>query len=129
MRHPTQPASRLILTYAIAIGAFAGTTAQLALYLNARFAIDENSIGYVFFWIGAISVFARVLALGPLVDRHGARPLMAIGTLGLAGSLMLTSQVTELWQFVALQAFGVGMGLALVGPLTLNVTLSKWFGP
>ena len=74
----------------------------------------------------ALSGFAGVF-VGPLVDRHGARPLMLAGAVALAGALMLSSQVTELWQFVGLQAFGVGMGLALVGPLTLNVTLSKWF--
>lgn len=74
----------------------------------------------------AISGLTGVL-VGPLVDRHGARPLMLIGAAGLSASLLLTSQVTELWQFIALQAFGVGLGLSLVGPLVVNISLSKWF--
>jgi MFS family permease len=65
--------------------------------------------------------------IGPLVDRHGARPLMLVGTVVLSGSLLLISGVTELWQFFVLQSVGVGIGVSLVGPLVLNITMSKWF--
>ena len=65
--------------------------------------------------------------VGPLVDRHGPRPLMLVGAIALAAAMLLTSQVTALWQFIVLQAFGVGLGMALVGPLVVNIGLSKWF--
>ncbi|MXW36539.1 MAG: MFS transporter [Chloroflexi bacterium] len=65
--------------------------------------------------------------VGPLVDRHGPRPLMLVGAVALAAAMFLTSQVTALWQFIVLQAFGVGLGMALVGPLVVNIALSKWF--
>ena len=89
IREPLEPAPRLILTYATAIGAFVGTTAVLALYLNHRFGIDRETIGYVFLWIGAISVFTRVLVLGPLVDRLGEFRLSRIGIVLLAVGMLL----------------------------------------
>lgn len=94
--HSGEPSSRLIWIYAIAIGAFQGITAVLALFLNARFQVTEQTIGYFFMYIGAISVFARVLLLGRAVDHFGEARLsrigivtLALGVLGmpLAGSL------------------------------------------
>src|SRR5213078_1442454 len=46
--HPGEPASRLIWIYAIAIGAFQGTFAVLALFLNVRFQVTAQTIGYFF---------------------------------------------------------------------------------
>src|SRR6267143_2160909 len=54
--HSGEPASRLIWIYAIAIGAFQGTFSVLALFLNARFQVTEQTIGYFFMYVGAISV-------------------------------------------------------------------------
>jgi MFS family permease len=94
--HSGEPASRLILIYAIAIGAFQGTFAVLALFLNARFQVTAQMIGYFFMYTGAISVFARVLLLGRMVDWLGEAKLsrlglalLAIGVIGmpLSGSL------------------------------------------
>jgi MFS family permease len=82
--HAGEPASRLILIYAIAIGAFQGISAVLALFLNARFQVTELTVGYFYMYIGAISVFARVLLLGPLVDRFGEAHLSRAGIVTLA---------------------------------------------
>ena len=65
--------------------------------------------------------------IGPLIDRYGARILMICGAIVLSTALYLISHITELWQFIALQLLGVGLGQALVGPLVVNITLSKWF--
>src|SRR5216684_1043428 len=59
--HAREPSSRLIWIYAIAIGAFQGSFSVLALFLNARFQVTEQTIFYFFTYVGAISVFARVL--------------------------------------------------------------------
>jgi len=88
--HPTLPASRLIWIYAIGMAAFQGMTAILALFLFDRFGIDETSIGWVFMYIGVLSVVARAVLLGPAVDRfreprlsrYGAA-LLALGLLAL----------------------------------------------
>src|SRR5689334_17435173 len=46
--HSSLPSSRLILIYAISIGAFQGSFSVLALFLNARFQVTEQTIGYFF---------------------------------------------------------------------------------
>src|SRR5205807_1620085 len=77
--HSSEPASRLIWIYAIAIGAFQGTFAVLALFLNARFQVTAQMIGYFFMYVGAISVFTRVLLLGRMVDWLGEAKLSRLG--------------------------------------------------
>ncbi len=69
--HSREPSSRLIWIYAIAIGAFQGSFSVLALFLNARFAVTKETIFYFFMYVGFISVFARVLLLGRMVDWLG----------------------------------------------------------
>ncbi|MCC6927566.1 MAG: MFS transporter [Gemmatimonadaceae bacterium] len=87
--HSGDPSSRLIWIYAIAMGSFQGVTAMLPLFLAARFAVDEGHIGYFFMYVGAISVFARVLLLGRAVDKLGEARLSRWGVtllaLGIAG--------------------------------------------
>src|SRR5688572_17164142 len=63
--------------------------------------------------------------VGPLIDRRGPRPLMLVGGFTCGLSLILISRVTDVWQFIALQMLAGGLGFALIGPLVVNVTLSK----
>jgi len=87
--HSGEAPSRLIWIYAIAMGSFQGVTAMLPLFLAARFAVDEGHIGYFFMYVGAISVFTRVLLLGRAVDKLGEARLSRWGVtllaLGIAG--------------------------------------------
>ncbi|GAB1342670.1 MFS transporter [Gemmatimonas sp.] len=103
--HPSEPASRLILIYALAIGAFQGTTAILALFLADRFGVDESTIGYFFMYIGVLSVVVRALMLGRLVDAVGEPRLSRVGLLLLAGGLVGLSFAPNL----PLLALSVGM--------------------
>ena len=82
--HPADPASRLIWIYAIGMGAFQGTMAILALFLLDRFGIDEKSIGWVFLYIGVLSVVTRALLLGPALDRYREPTLSRYGIVLLA---------------------------------------------
>ncbi|MEK6288037.1 MAG: MFS transporter [Acidobacteriota bacterium] len=84
----SEPASRLILIYAIAIGAFQGSFSVLALFLNARFQVTEQTIGYFFMYIGSIAVFARVLLLGRAVDWLGEARLSRLGLVLLAAGVL-----------------------------------------
>src|SRR5258708_25516235 len=77
--HSAEPASRLILIYAISIGAFQGSFAVLGLFLNARFQVTAQTIGYFFTYIGSVSVFARVLLLGRAVDSLVAAMISPLG--------------------------------------------------
>jgi MFS family permease len=86
--HPNEPTSRLILIYAIAIGAFQGTTAVLALFLAWRFGVTEKTIGYFFMYIGVLSVLTRAVILGKLVDRFGEAKLSRYGIVFLGAGLV-----------------------------------------
>lgn len=86
--HASEPSSRLIWIYAIAIGAFQGTYTVLALFLNARFQVTKETIGYFFMYVGAISVFARVLLLGRAVDWLGEANLSRLGIILLAAGVL-----------------------------------------
>lgn len=103
--HPSEPASRLIIIYALAIGAFQGTTAILALFLADRFGVTEATIGYFFMYIGVLSVVVRALFLGRLVDQVGEPRLSRWGLILLAGGLVGLSFAPNL----PLLALAVGM--------------------
>ena len=82
--HSSEPSSRLIWIYAIAMGAFQGVTSMLALYLSARFAVTEKTIGFFFAYTGVISVLTRSLILSRMVERFGEARLSRIGSTLLA---------------------------------------------
>ena len=82
--HSSEPSSRLIWIYAIAMGAYQGSFSVLALFLNDRFQVTEQTIGYFFMYVGSISVFTRVLLLGRMVDWLGEAKLSRLGLLLLA---------------------------------------------
>jgi multidrug resistance protein len=124
VRNSGEPASRLIWIYAIAMGAFQGTTAVLALFLAFRFGVDERSIGWFFMYIGVISVVTRAGFLGPLVDRFGEARLSRIGTvllaLGLA-TIPLTHTVVPLALAVALVPLGTAFTFPCITSLLSRV--------
>ena len=94
IRHPGEAAPRLIWIYAIAMGAFSGLMAILALFLADRFGVGKDRIWIFYTYVGAIAVVTRAGILGRMVDRYGEAQLSRIGlvllatglaTLGLAG--------------------------------------------
>lgn len=126
--HPKTPASRLILIYAISIGAFQGTTAVLALYLGFKFGVTELTIGYFFTYIGVLSVVTRALFLGPLVDRFGEARLARIGlallAIGLVG-LGLSPNIPALAVAVGLLPLGTAFTFPCVTALLSRVIRSS----
>ena len=122
--HSGEPASRLILIYAIAIGSFQGVISILALFLNARFQVDEKSIGYFFMYIGSISVLARVILLGRAVDHFGEARLSRIGTVVLSAGLLaipLARNLPMLALAVALLPIGTAFTFPCVTALLSRV--------
>jgi multidrug resistance protein len=87
--HPSEPASRLIWIYGIAIGAFQGSTSILALFLASRFGVTAATISFFYTYIGVLSVLARAVFLGPMVDRYGEAKLSRMGSGLLATGLFL----------------------------------------
>jgi multidrug resistance protein len=82
--HSGEPAPRLIWIYSIAMGAFSGMNAVLALFLAARFGVTQKTIGFFFMYIGAIAVLTRFFILGWAVDRYGEARLSRFGSTLLA---------------------------------------------
>jgi multidrug resistance protein len=121
--HPSDPPSRLIWIYAIAIGAFQGVGAILALFLAARFGVTEKTIGFFFMYIGVISVLTRAVILGRAIDYFGEVRLSRLGlillSLGLASMPFMDRIAPPLGA-----AAGAGLGgLVPYLPLAASVTL------
>ena len=125
--HSSEPASRLILIYAIAIGAFQGSFSVLALFLNARFQVTEQTIGYFFMYIGSISVFARVLLLGRAVDWLGEANLSRLGLVLLAAGVLGMPLSSNLWM-LALAVALIPLGTAFTFPC-VTALLSRVIAP
>ncbi|MEO5580163.1 MAG: MFS transporter [Gemmatimonadaceae bacterium] len=87
IKHAGEPGPRLIWIYAIAMGAFSGTTAIMALFLADQFGIGENRVWIFFTYIGVISVVTRIGVLGWAVDRFGEAKLSRVGLVLLAAGL------------------------------------------
>jgi MFS family permease len=122
--HSSEPSSRLIWIYAIAIGAFQGSFSVLALFLNARFQVTEQTIGYFFMYVGAISVFARVLLLGRAVDWLGEANLSRLGLVLLAAGVLgmpLSRNLAMLAVAVALIPLGTAFTFPCVTALLSRV--------
>jgi len=126
--HSSEPSSRLIWIYAIAIGAFQGSFSVLALFLNARFQVTEATIGYFFMYVGSISVFARVLLLGRMVDWLGEANLSRLGlvllALGVVG-MPLSRNLPMLAVAVALIPLGTAFTFPCVTALLSRVTAQR----
>jgi MFS family permease len=122
--HSSEPSSRLIWIYAIAIGAFQGSFSVLALFLNARFQVTEQTIGYFFMYVGAISVFTRVLLLGRAVDWLGEANLSRLGLILLAAGVLgmpLSTNLVMLAFAVALIPLGTAFTFPCVTALLSRV--------
>lgn len=125
--HSSLPSSRLILIYAISIGAFQGSFSVLALFLNARFQVTEQTIGYFFMYVGAISVFARVLLLGRAVDWLGEANLSRLGLVLLAAGV-LGMPLSRNLGMLALAVALIPLGTAFTFPC-VTALLSRVINP
>ena len=123
LAQPRLPASRLILTYAFAIGAAQGVNPTLVLFLGARFGVTEHTIGWYFMYIGALSVLARTLLLGRAVDALGEARLSRVGIVLLAAGLTAIPATGSLIGLAAATAL-LPVGMALTFPC-VTALLSK----
>ncbi len=107
------PLARMIAIYFLGIGAFASMTAIFSLYLEVRFGIDESTVGYVFVYVGSVSVLVRGVAVGHLVRLFGEATVSRLGAvllgLGLAFGSIADTYLT----------LGIAMTLVAAGTGTL----------
>src|SRR5215813_11793130 len=125
--HSSEPSSRLIWIYAIAIGAFQGSFSVLALFLNKQFQVTAQTIGYFFMYTGAISVFTRVLLLGRAVDWLGEAKLSRLGLVLLASGVLGMPLARNLWMLAFAVAL-IPLGTAFTFPC-VTALLSRVIAP
>jgi MFS family permease len=101
---------------------------MLALLLSARFGITENTIGFFFAYIGALSVVTRALILGRMVDRFGEARLTRIGQILLATGIALLAFIRPLADPAAVAAMLGGVlparAVALLPYLPLAIAVA-----
>src|SRR6185369_10483739 len=125
--HSKETSSRLIWIYAIAMGAYQGSFSVLALFLNARFQVTEQTIGYFFMYVGSISVFTRVLLLGRMVDWLGEAKLSRLGLVLLALGVLGMPLARNLWTLAFAVAL-IPLGTAFTFPC-VTALLSRIIQP
>ena len=92
----------------------------------ADLGLDRASFSLVI----AMSLFLYGV-FGPLVglalDRFGARLTASVGTILLVGSLVLTAQVRNFWEFAVVYGVILPLGLAVTGPVMASGVVARWF--
>jgi MFS family permease len=120
LTHPNEPAPRLIWIYAIAMGAFSGLMAILALFLADRFGVGKDRIWIFYTYVGTISVITRAGILGKMVDRYGEAYLSRIGLVMLATGLA-TLPLTRGYISLAISVALVPLGTAFTFPCVTSM--------
>ena len=111
MVHPNEPASRLIWIYAIAIGAFYGTTPMLPLILAERIAVTEQNVGYFVMYLGAMGVIVRTAILGRMIEWLGEAKVARLGLVFLAVGLAFVAAITSYpTMLIAMTLMPIGTG-------------------
>ena len=118
--HPGEPAPRLIWIYAIAMGAFSGLMAILALFLADRFGVGKDRIWIFYTYVGVISVVTRAGILGRMVDRYGEAQLSRIG-LALLGTGLATLPLARGYFALALSVALIPLGTAFTFPCVTSM--------
>ncbi len=67
------------------------------------------------------------LAVGPIVDRRGARPVETVGALLLGGGFLALSRVDSLPALYLVLAGPVALGSTCIGALPNNAAVARWF--
>lgn len=76
--------------------------------------------------MGAIGTAISAPIAGILVDRFGAKPVMATGALIVGIGLLIGSRIHHLWQLYTIFAF-IGCGLMLSTVIPCSFIISNWF--
>ncbi len=117
LKHPAGPAERFIWIYGVGMLAFTLWTSVLALWLEARFGVTVQTIGWFFVYNGLLSLIMRSLLLGPVVARLGEVRAMQIGCMALAASFLLYPMAPSIWVLAVIIPL-TPIGTALLFPST-----------
>lgn len=120
VRHPARPVSRFILIYGVGMLGFSAMTSIQSLYLVDAFGLTASTIGYVFLYLGSLSLLMRSLMLGPIIRRVGEYGAMRIGTIALTLGLFLLPATGSLPLFCLVLPL-IPVGTALLFPATTSL--------
>ncbi|HWC72781.1 MAG TPA: MFS transporter [Gemmatimonadales bacterium] len=115
LAHPLRPLALTIIIYAVAMLAYNATPPIFALYLNQRFGITEQNIGYFFLIFGIVGVLMRFFVVGWVNDRLGELRTMRIGAVLYGAGYLLLPLATSVPLFLLFQTF-LPLGTALLFP-------------
>ncbi|HTO74408.1 MAG TPA: MFS transporter, partial [Gemmatimonadales bacterium] len=127
LREPSGRVNSLIWIYAGGMLAFTCLTAILALLLKDEFAITARTVGWIYSYIGVLSVVIRALALGPAIRYFGELRGMRIGLMILITGLLCYPSAQHFWQLLLIIPL-VPIGTALVFPTTTSL-ISRYSSP
>ncbi|MEM9554591.1 MAG: MFS transporter [Acidobacteriota bacterium] len=127
LRHPAKRTNSLVWIYTAGMMAFMSMTGIMALYLDARFGIDEQQIGFFYLAVGAVSVVMRGLLLGKLVRRIGEVRTLRLGALCLGLGMLGITFAVEPWMFAVVLVL-VPAGTAMLFPSTTSL-ISRYADP
>jgi predicted MFS family arabinose efflux permease len=117
VRHPRAAVPRLTWIYAAGIFGFSALSSVQSLYLGATVGLTEQTVGYVFVYVGIFSVVMRSTVIGPIVDRIGEPRCMRIGALALIVGLLGYPLAPNLW-ILAVVVPLIPIGTAMLFPAT-----------
>jgi len=127
LTHPGREIHSLIYVYAFGMMAFMAMNSVVALFLERKFGATDQSIGWFYVYVGAMSFIMRAAILGPVVARLGEVRTLRLGALCLGFGLLAVSFAGEVdlalpWSLVvlALAAGFVPIGTALLFPSTTS---------
>ena len=117
-------AAFLVAMFGFGLGFYGPGIYLVALKARHGWSTEEISAAITAYYIlGAGLLFFFV---GPLFDRWGARPVVTIGTVAIAGGVVLLTLITRPWQAYA--AFGVmSFGWATMSGAAINIIVAPWF--
>jgi len=117
--HPRGTVGSMVWIYALGMMAFMAMNGVLALFLERRFGITEETIGWFFVYVGAASLIMRTLVLGRAVRRFGEIQVLRAGTLFMAIALAAVPFARNIPEF-SLAVLFMPIGTALLFPATTS---------
>jgi MFS family permease len=118
--HPASERSRLIWTYALGMMAFMAMNGVIVLYLDRRFGVAEEQIGWFYTYVGGVSLLMRALLLGPINERLGDVGTVRVGALCLTLGLAVMPLPGSVWGLAGVVLL-VPIGTALLFPATTSL--------
>ncbi|HEV2096942.1 MAG TPA: MFS transporter [Chthoniobacterales bacterium] len=103
----------VVATYFFLIAGFAIMTTLFALFTERRFGYDAHANGYLFGFLGILTVIVQGGLIGRLVKMFGETALARVGLILTAASLALLPLSTNLtWLLIACAGLSFGSGFA-----------------